>query len=148
VRDNHDVPLPHPSTFVKSSATEAHRRASTSFYHLCWLTRILGDILPLVYSLKPNYKEAWKVIRRNECDLDDWEDALPDYLGRAEHDGASQSDSKPWSSGLWFYFMTIKLMLNRLAFRVCDCEPPQDRCTDTNAHIRLHSEIKVKRIQS
>jgi len=124
VRDNHDVPLPDPNTYVKSSAPEAHRRASTSFYHLCWLTRILGDILPLVYSLKPNYKEAWKVIRRNECDLDEWEDALPDYLGQVEHDGASQIGSKPWSSGLWFYYLTLKLMLNRLAFRVS--EPGQD----------------------
>jgi hypothetical protein len=118
VRDNYKVPLPEPNTFVKSNASEAHRRASTSFYHLCWLTRLLGDILPLVYSLKPNYKDAWKVIRRNECDLDDWEDALPDYLGRAEHDIVPQTDSKPWSSGLWFYYLTLKLMLNRLAFRV------------------------------
>lgn len=120
VRDNYDVPLPSPDTFIKTNAPEAHRRASTSFYHLCWLTRILGDILPLVYTLKPNYKEAWKVIRRNECALDDWEDALPEYLCRTEHETAPQIDSKPWSSGLWFYCLTLKLMLNRLAFRVCD----------------------------
>jgi hypothetical protein len=120
VRDNYDVPLPSPDTFIKNNAPEAHRRASTSFYHLCWLTKILGDILPLVYTLKPNYKDAWKVIRRNECALDDWEDALPDYLGRTEQESMPHIDGKPWSSGLWFYYLTLKLMLNRLAFRVCD----------------------------
>jgi hypothetical protein len=118
VRDNYDVPLPNPDTFIKSDTSEAHRRASTSFYHLCSLTRILGEILPLVYSLSSNYKEAWKLIRRNECALDDWEDALPDYFGCTEHDGVPRLDSKPWSSGLWLYYLTLKLMLNRLAFRV------------------------------
>jgi len=118
VRDNHDVPLPNPDSFINSGAPEAHRRASTSFYHLCRLTSILGDILPLVYSLKSNYKEAWKSIRRSECAIDDWEDTLPDYLRQPDHDGVPQMDSKPWSSGLWFYYLTLKLMLNRLAFRV------------------------------
>ena len=73
-----------------------------------------------MYTLKPNYKDAWKVIRRNECALDDWEDALPDYLGQTEQESVSHIDGKPWSSGLWFYYLTLKLMLNRLAFRVCD----------------------------
>lgn len=146
MRDNHDVPLPNTDTFISSSAPEACRRASTSFYHLCWLTSILGDILPLVYSLKPNYKEAWKSIRRSECALDDWEDALPDYLGRSEQDDVSRTNSKPWSSGLWFYYLTLKLMLSRLAFRVRGFW--QARCTDTDECHRCLFETKAKHSQS
>lgn len=117
VSENHDVPLPEPDSLPTADVPTTQRSASISFYHLCRLTSILGGILPLVYSLKPNYKEAWKSIRRTECALDEWEDDLPEFLDQARQCGTQDSE-KRCSSGLWFYYLTLKLMLNRLAFRV------------------------------
>ena len=74
--------------------------------------------MPLVYSLKTNYKEAWKMIRRTECALDEWEDELSDYHDRTGRN-ETQEMNKPRDVGLWFYYLTVKLMVNRLAFRVC-----------------------------
>ncbi|WPG98196.1 fungal-specific transcription factor domain-containing protein [Acrodontium crateriforme] len=117
-RDDHDVPLPKLESFLVSTAPEARQRALVSFYHLCRLTAILGDILPLVYSLALNYKEAWKKMRRIECALDEWEDSLPGYLSDGRQNDRRETAGKPWSSGLWFYYLTLRLMLNRLAFRI------------------------------
>lgn len=111
------MPLPEPEVALTANGAAEPQSTASSFHHLCALTGILGDILPLVYSLKPNYKEAWKSIRRIECALDEWEDALPEHLAEAEQDPAAQENSSR-PSGLWFYYLSMKLMLNRLAFRV------------------------------
>lgn len=118
VSENHDVPLPAPDMFPSADTSVAHRSAAISFYCLCQLTSILGGILPLVYSLKTNCKEAWKIIRRTECALDEWEDELSYYHDRTRRDDTQETD-KFRDVGLWFYYLTVKLMVNRLAFRVC-----------------------------
>lgn len=104
--------------FPAGDSNAMNQNTSNSFYYLCRLTSILGGILPLVYSLKPNYKEAWKSIRRTECALDEWEDEVPECLDGLRR-SREQYSSKPRAGGLWFYYLTVKLMLNRLAFRVC-----------------------------
>jgi len=116
VSENHDVPFPTPETLLLSDVP-AHRGALMSFYHLCRLTSILGRILPLVYSLKANDQEAWRTIRRTECALDEWEEELSEHHEKARWDD-EQDSNEPRAAGLWFYYLTVKLMLNRLAFRV------------------------------
>jgi hypothetical protein len=117
ISENHDVPSPKSDMFLAANAPTAHRSASVSFVYLCRLTSILGDMLPLVYSLKPNYKDAWKTIRRVECALDEWEDDLREHSDGAGQ-GNVQGTNMPCSSGLWFCYLTLRLMLKRLAFRV------------------------------
>lgn len=91
--------------------------AISSFPHLCWLTKLLGDLLPMIYSLRKNDQEAWKTIRRTECALDDWLDTLPDSLNVTKRN-PSRDPSLPEASGLWFYYLSLKLVLNRLAYKV------------------------------
>jgi hypothetical protein len=116
VSENHDVPLPKPETFLAASAPAA-QSTSIPFYYLCRLTSILGGILPLFYSLKPNYKDAWKSIRRTKCALDEWEDDLSEHYDEVRQRNVHGA-VLPCSSGLWFCYLTLRLMLNRLAFRV------------------------------
>lgn len=91
--------------------------AAETFPYLCWLTKLLGELLPIIYSLRTNNTEHWKQIRRTECALDDWIDALPDCLNPVNKP-ASQAFAVPGASSLWFCYLSLKLVLNRLALRV------------------------------
>nr|POE90111.1 putative transcriptional regulatory protein c25b8.11 [Quercus suber] len=115
-RQNYDVPL--PTTDLESAViSTSHKRSLQSFAHLCALTQILGDILPLVYALLPNQQDFWRSIRRIECALDDWQSALPVELHAAkdEDDFATAANG---ASSLWFYFLSLRLMMHRLMFKV------------------------------
>jgi hypothetical protein len=116
VSEHYDVPFPAPENLLSPDTSAAHRGAVMSFYYLCRLTSILGGILPLVYSLKSNDKEAWRTVRRTECALDEWEEELSEHHDKTRWDDA-QGTNKPRTAGLWFCYLTVKLMLNRLAFR-------------------------------
>lgn len=52
-----------------------------SFIALCELTVILGDILPLIYTLQAQTPEqASRALRRHETALDQWEEGLLPWL--------------------------------------------------------------------
>lgn len=74
-------------------------------------------MLPLVYTVHPNPEATWKSIRRVEYLLDEWEDALPDYLN-GKRRGSHGAFNINGASNLWFCFLSLKLLLHRLAFRV------------------------------
>ena len=115
-RANYDVPLPSPDSLTNGGySSEASERATASFLHLCLLTQILGDILPLVYALHPNQDDMWKSIRRIECALDDWRDALPDFLRNPDVLNGERSNG---TSNLIFCFLSVRVLLCRVAFRV------------------------------
>ena len=90
-----------------------------SFVHLCSLTHILEDMLPLIYDLHPNEEASWKKIRRIEYLLDEWEDELPSYLSFKTHEVTSTMNVNG-ASNLWFCYLSLKLLLHRLAIRVWD----------------------------
>ncbi|KAI7235410.1 hypothetical protein KC343_g9505 [Hortaea werneckii] len=118
---NYDTPLPSVASIAGQSATEAMKRAASSFVHLCSLTQILADLLPLVYSLKETQNDIGKKIRRLECDLDSWEDSLPDFL---RMDSGARAEHVNGSSNLWFCFLSLKVLLCRCAFRdSCKSDP-------------------------
>ena len=114
---NYDVALPvtESSSDIVTSTSSTH--AMETFPYLCQLTKLLGELLPMIYSLQANNAEHWKQIRRTECALDDWMDDLPDCLNQ-------NARSTDWvstvrgASGLWFYHLSLKVVLNRLAFKV------------------------------
>ncbi|KAF2772375.1 hypothetical protein EJ03DRAFT_341732 [Teratosphaeria nubilosa] len=117
---NYDVPLPELDALSGLLAGEEKRQASASFVHLCSLTQILGQILPAVYALHAEQQDIWRGIRRWECAMDDWEDKLPMNLRQAT---ASESKNSNGSSSLWFCFMSVKLLICRLAFKMCASSP-------------------------
>ena len=87
------------------------------FLYLCSLTQILGDILPLVYSLDAARDNFWKILRKLECSLDDWEDSLPEYLRSSSTNVLVGADG---SSHLWFCFLSLRLLLRRLGVKVSE----------------------------
>lgn len=92
-------------------------RATETFPYLCRLTKLLGELLPIIYSLRANNTEHWKQIRRTECALDDWLDDLPDCLNPIK-ESTDQVRKGPGASGLWFCYLSLRLVLDRLAFKV------------------------------
>lgn len=112
------MPVPTVDMLISPDSSRSIVDAITSFCQLCGLTSILGDMLPMIYSLKPDYQEAWKSIRRIECRLDEWEDALPAHFSFTKSETCCGS-----GSGLWFCFLSLKVMLHRLAFKVSLREP-------------------------
>lgn len=97
-----------------SNQSDTRIKAANSFIHLCTLTEILGEVLPLVYDLNPNPKETWKQIRRLETDLDEWEDRLPNYLRRNNNENTRVSGS----SSLQLSYLAVRLLLNRISLHV------------------------------
>lgn len=65
-KNQYDVPLPVSE--------------NPGFVHLCTLSMILGDVLPLVYDLSIG-SEIWRRIRRVEADLDQWEEKSSPDIG-------------------------------------------------------------------
>jgi len=115
---NYDVPLPEVQDRTGPASSGSSDSTASSFLHLCQLTELLGVLLPMIYSLRRNTKEAWKIVRRTECDLDDWLDALQSSRSIVQEPG-SQARGNAGTSCLWFFYLSLKLILNRLAFKVC-----------------------------
>lgn len=110
----YDVPLPTPEILARSSSSGMQKREFSTFTHLCKLSQILGDILPHVYSLQLEVEEVSRSLRRIECALDDWVIALPEHLRR----GPTTTSPVNGASNLWFCYLSIKVLVCRLAFKV------------------------------
>jgi hypothetical protein len=110
---NCDVPLPSEESFSPADSSTVRATSSINFVGLCSLTRVLGDILPLIYTLRPEPADMWRNIKRLECSLDDL-DILPHF--RRDHTGAGVSNGK---SNLMLCFLTLRLVLSRVALKVC-----------------------------
>ncbi|KAE9972090.1 hypothetical protein BLS_004181 [Venturia inaequalis] len=114
-----DVPVPTLQSLLPENVSAAQKDAAMTFLQLCLLTRTLGETLDLVYSLETDSVAFWRVLRRLECALDDWEDKLPDHLRLSSSAVQSRVNG---SSNLWFCFLSLKLLLCRLAFRTAVAE--------------------------
>ncbi|GAB7330738.1 hypothetical protein MBLNU13_g02284t3 [Cladosporium sp. NU13] len=123
---NYDVDLPttEPSPAMATSGSSTH--ATETFPYLCRLTKLLGELLPIIYSLRANNTEHWKQIRRTECALDDWLDALPDCLNPTK-ESTNKARKGPGASGLWFCYLSLQLVLNGLAFKVTKKEDDREQ---------------------
>lgn len=91
-----------------------------TFIRLCMLSKLLGILLPCVYTLKPDYQEMGRIVRRLECSLDEWLNTLPDYLDRSS---SGVGDAVNGSSSLHFCFLSLKLLLCRVAFKIAAADP-------------------------
>jgi hypothetical protein len=107
-KDQFDVPVPTVRNLL-STGQESEKRtgAVELFIQLYSLVQILGDILPLIYDLRFDYKGAWKKIRRLECSLDDWETSLPEHLRVHIRDGVTLVSG---FNRLYFNFLSTRLL--------------------------------------
>jgi hypothetical protein len=104
----YDVPQPTVSTLISPRSSAQQKHATTCFVHLCELTELLGDILPLVYQLKPDRDLLSIQVDRFKRDLTDIESRLPDWLPLPNRAGSSM---------LWLCILSIRLILARVTFR-------------------------------
>ncbi|KAB8076640.1 fungal-specific transcription factor domain-containing protein [Aspergillus leporis] len=131
-KSRYDVPIPALTDIVTSTNQSDKRiKAAHSFIHLCTLTEILGEALPLVYDLNINQNEIWKQIRRLTADLDEWEDHLPIYLRRNSDDSPRVSGS----SSLQLGYLAVRLLLNRISLHAATGSPDIDRPQTTRYHL-------------
>lgn len=110
----YDVPMVTPGMLATPTMSEAYIMSTSTFIQLCKLTQILGDVLPHVYALRLDLNELWRSLRKSECGLDDWLMALPVHL-KLSH--ATEASCVNGSSNLWFAFLSVKLLICRLAFK-------------------------------
>lgn len=116
-RNEYDVPLPTLEGLLTEGNQETSRiRPAECFILLCELTEVLGDILPLLYDRRCSrpITETNKLLRQLETNLDKWEESLPLWA-------ASKSNVEKVSglSSLKLGFLSVKMLLCRIAFHVC-----------------------------
>lgn len=109
----YDVPMPTLDSLASPKATPALRTASTCFIHLCALTELLGDILPLVYEVNPDRVELSGSVEKLKRRLNELERGLPEWLPLPK---------KPGTSNLWFCFLSMRLLLSRVTLRAAVLE--------------------------
>jgi hypothetical protein len=102
----HDVPIP--------SFSDQAQTPFQTFVHLCKLSRILGDMLPLVYSLRESSDAMKRQLRKTECSLDDWVVELPDYLQPTHETPAAVNGG----SNLWFAYLSLRVLVCRVFFKI------------------------------
>jgi len=107
-RGYHDVPRPTVASLISPKSTQQQKHATTCFVHLCVLTELLGDILPLVYQISPDREHLAREISRFKLELNELETRLPDWM---------PLPNRPGSSMLWLCFLSIRLVLARITFR-------------------------------
>lgn len=115
---NYNVPLPRSRTSAED--TEQQDSTSLSFIHLCSLSQILGDLLPLVYALRPNmhHAEIQRTLRRIECDLDDWKARWLVDLDLHGEDAFDAVLAVNGASNIKFCFLTLRLLVARLVYKI------------------------------
>ncbi|KAL1631812.1 hypothetical protein SLS56_004333 [Neofusicoccum ribis] len=112
----YDVALPTiPMLLTPGKEEDERLKSAECFIHLCKLSQILGDVLPLVYDLNESRKEIWRELRRLECNLDEWEEGLPEFLqaGTLEN-GISVSGANSLRLG----YLSIRMLLCRISLRL------------------------------
>ncbi|KAF2635810.1 hypothetical protein P280DRAFT_493500 [Massarina eburnea CBS 473.64] len=109
----YDVPKPSLDLLLPPKATTLQKYATTCFVHLCGLTELLGEILPLVYEIAPDRVALSAEVERLKTRLNELERELPEWLPLPK---------KPGTSNLWFCFLSMRLLLSRVTLRVAILE--------------------------
>ncbi|THC88508.1 hypothetical protein EYZ11_012042 [Aspergillus tanneri] len=131
-KGQYDVPVPLPRDILPdANQSEKHARGADCFIHLCTLTNILGEVLPLTYHLDVDQKLIWKQIRRLELDLCEWEDSLPAHL----RPGSGDQTRTSGSSSLRLGYLSVRLLLHRISLHVATLSDEIDRSESTRYHL-------------
>lgn len=99
-----------------SSAYLSRMKGAQSFIALCELTKLLGDVLSVIYALRPDpLEQTLKVLRRVETRVDDWQDSLPGWLDPCSN---FFERNQPGSLNLRLSYLAIKMCICRAALQV------------------------------
>ncbi|KAI9930443.1 hypothetical protein ASPWEDRAFT_109223 [Aspergillus wentii DTO 134E9] len=129
----YDVRVPVLGDLVtKDSQSEKRIQTSECFIHLCTLSVILGDVLPLVYDLKIDQQDIWRQISCLESNLDEWESSLPIYL---QGTNAGYPTTVSGSSSLRVGYLSVRLLLCRIALHAASISGNLDRIESTQHHL-------------
>lgn len=100
--------------------TDINGDSGLTFIHLCKLSRILGDVLPHVHALNPTHDEISRHVRRLEFELDDWEATLPTNFRDLCNSDEIRANGV---SNLRFCYLSVRLLLSRISYKVSNFEP-------------------------
>src|SRR5271155_873529 len=121
-KNHYDAPMPTVEIIVESRANSAkHVKAAECYIALCHLTEIVGDILPLIYSIRSgNDSGTSQQTSRSEIDLNRWVERLPPWLQLHEFDARP---SIPGLVNLQLSYLSVRMLLRRIAWHeICQRE--------------------------
>jgi hypothetical protein len=101
----YDVPVPTLESLLPPYSNSTQRYDTTCFLHLCSITELLGDVLPLVYEVDPDREALLGAVQALKERLDALEKELLAWL---------PLPNKPGTSNLWLCILSTRLLLSRV----------------------------------
>jgi len=114
-KGHYDVPLPSLESLTAGRTNSMnHVRAAEVYIHLCRLTEIIGDVLPLIYHIRSgNDSVAAEQTSRSEIELNRWIGARPSWLNLNEF---HSRPSVPGLANLQLSYLSVRMLLRRIAW--------------------------------
>lgn len=112
--------MPTPDSLVEDISDNPIRqerqiKGNHAFIALCRLTNLLGEVLPLIYTLRNRSPDVMRHHRRLETALDEWEVTLPSWLSLSSPD---LERGAPGALNLCLCYLAIRLCTSRVALQV------------------------------
>lgn len=114
-KNHYDVPLPTLELLTTGRGTSMkHVRAAEVFIHLCKLTEIVGDVLPLIYHIRSgNDTIAAEQTSRSEIELNRWIESRPPWMNLQDF---QNRPAVPGLVNLQLCFLAVRMLLRRIAW--------------------------------
>jgi hypothetical protein len=114
-KGHYDVPLPTVELLTQGrGGSVKHARAAEVFIHLCRLTEIVGDVLPLIYHIRSgNDSIAAEQTSRSEIELNRWMESRPSWLNLNDF---HNRPPVPGLVNLQLSYLSVRMLLRRIAW--------------------------------
>jgi len=114
-KGHYDVPLPTIELLAQGrGGSVKHARAAEVFIHLCRLTEIVGDVLPLIYHIRSgNDSIAAEQTSRSEIELNRWMESRPSWLNLNDF---HNRPPVPGLVNLQLSYLSVRMLLRRIAW--------------------------------
>ena len=114
-KNHYDVPLPTLELLTAGRSNSVkHVRAAEVYIHLCKLTEIVGDVLPLIYHIRSgNDSIAAEQTSRSEIELNRWIESRPSWLNLNEF---QNRPAVPGLVNLQLCYLAVRMLLRRIAW--------------------------------
>ena len=114
-KGHYDVPLPTVESLTQGrGGSVKHARAAEVFIHLCRLTEIVGDVLPLIYHIRSgNDSIAAEQTSRSEIELNRWMESRPSWLNLNDF---HNRPPVPGLVNLQLSYLSVRMLLRRIAW--------------------------------
>lgn len=114
-KGHYDVPLPTVELLTHGrGGSVKHARAAEVYIHLCRLTEIVGDVLPLIYHIRSgNDSIAAEQTSRSEIELNRWMESRPSWLNLNDF---HNRPPVPGLVNLQLSYLSVRMLLRRIAW--------------------------------